>query len=101
MPLDVSTLDVKMHWSFLLCGSYGPIRRRQSWFRLKTLTYRAVTIARLIERPPAEHANADRVVTAGLVSWGVDLARLGHVSIQHTVVYTQLAPARFKDFWRD
>jgi integrase len=26
---------------------------------------------------------------------------LGHVSIQHTVVYTQLAPTRFKDFWRD
>jgi integrase len=26
---------------------------------------------------------------------------LGHVSIQHTVVYTQLAPTRFRDFWRD
>jgi hypothetical protein len=25
---------------------------------------------------------------------------LGHRSIQHTVRYTELAPARFKDFWR-
>ena len=26
---------------------------------------------------------------------------LGHASIQHTVIYTQLSPKRFKDFWRD
>jgi integrase len=26
---------------------------------------------------------------------------LGHRSIQHTVRYTELAPTRFKDFWRD
>jgi len=26
---------------------------------------------------------------------------LGHKSIQHTVRYTELAPTRFKDFWRD
>ena len=25
----------------------------------------------------------------------------GHRSIQHTVRYTELAPTRFKDFWRD
>jgi hypothetical protein len=25
---------------------------------------------------------------------------LGHRSIQHTVRYTELAPDRFKDFWR-
>ena len=27
-------------------------------------------------------------------------AYLGHRNIQFTVRYTQLAPARFKDFWR-
>jgi type 1 fimbriae regulatory protein FimB/type 1 fimbriae regulatory protein FimE len=27
-------------------------------------------------------------------------AYLGHKSIQHTVRYTELSPARFKDFWR-
>jgi site-specific recombinase XerD len=26
---------------------------------------------------------------------------LGHRNIQHTVRYTELAPNRFKDFWRD
>jgi type 1 fimbriae regulatory protein FimB/type 1 fimbriae regulatory protein FimE len=26
---------------------------------------------------------------------------LGHRNIQHTVGYTELAPDRFKDFWRD
>ncbi len=28
-------------------------------------------------------------------------AWLGHKNIQHTVRYTELAPDRFKDFWRD
>lgn len=28
-------------------------------------------------------------------------AYLGHRNIQHTVVYTELSPARFRDFWRD
>jgi integrase len=28
-------------------------------------------------------------------------AYLGHKNIQHTVRYTELAPARFKDFWRE
>jgi site-specific recombinase XerD len=28
-------------------------------------------------------------------------AYLGHKNIQHTVRYTELAPDRFKDFWRD
>ena len=27
-------------------------------------------------------------------------AYLGHKNIQHTVRYTELAPTRFKDFWR-
>jgi hypothetical protein len=27
-------------------------------------------------------------------------AYLGHRNIQHTVWYTELAPGRFKDFWR-
>ena len=27
-------------------------------------------------------------------------AYLGHKNIQHTVLYTDMAPTRFKDFWR-
>jgi type 1 fimbriae regulatory protein FimB/type 1 fimbriae regulatory protein FimE len=40
-----------------------------------------------------------------LANDGVDTrslqAYLGHRNIQHTVRYTELAPTRFKDFWRD
>jgi type 1 fimbriae regulatory protein FimB/type 1 fimbriae regulatory protein FimE len=40
-----------------------------------------------------------------LANDGVDTrslqAYLGHKNIQHTVRYTELAPTRFKDFWRD
>ncbi|WP_230840023.1 hypothetical protein [Gloeobacter morelensis] len=28
-------------------------------------------------------------------------AYLGHKNIVHTVRYTEVAPGRFKDFWRD
>jgi site-specific recombinase XerD len=28
-------------------------------------------------------------------------ARIGRRNIQHTVRYTELAPDRFRDFWRD
>jgi site-specific recombinase XerD len=28
-------------------------------------------------------------------------AYLGHKNIQHTVRYTELSPARFKNFWRE
>ena len=40
-----------------------------------------------------------------LANDGVDTrslqAYLGHSSIQHTVRYTELAPGRFKSFWKD
>jgi site-specific recombinase XerD len=40
-----------------------------------------------------------------LANDGVDTralqAYLGHRNIQHTVRYTELAPTRFKGFWRD
>jgi integrase len=37
----------------------------------------------------------DGIDTRAIQDW------LGHVSIQHTTVYTALSPVRFKDFWRD
>jgi len=33
--------------------------------------------------------------TRALQAW------LGHRNIQHTVRYTELSPARFRDFWKD
>jgi type 1 fimbriae regulatory protein FimB/type 1 fimbriae regulatory protein FimE len=37
----------------------------------------------------------DKVDTRTIQDW------LGHVSIQHTVIYTQLSSTRFHDLWRD
>jgi type 1 fimbriae regulatory protein FimB/type 1 fimbriae regulatory protein FimE len=33
-------------------------------------------------------------------TWAMQ-AWMGHKNIQHTVRYTELAPDRFRDFWRD
>jgi integrase len=37
----------------------------------------------------------DGIDTRSIQAW------LGHVSIQHTCIYTALSPTRFRDFWRD
>jgi integrase len=70
-------------------------------------------INRLIKRI-GERAGFDFLVHAHMLRHGCGYALanaghdtraiqdwLGHRSIQHTVRYTELAPTRFKDFWRD
>jgi integrase len=50
------------------------------------------------------HTCCDMAVCYALANAGHDTralqAWLGHKNIQHTVRYTELAPDRFKDFWR-
>jgi hypothetical protein len=36
----------------------------------------------------------------GALTWPIQ-AWIGHKNIQHTVRLSELAPHRFKDFWRD
>ena len=60
----------------------------------------------LLSRPhfgSDEFGEAARHVTIGfsVTCQNSVLAYLGHKNIQHTVRYTELAPSRFKDFWRD
>ena len=43
----------------------------------------------------ASKATAPSADTRAIQDW------LGHRSIQHTLRYTELAPTRFKDFWRN
>jgi integrase len=45
------------------------------------------------------HACGFALANAGHNTSGVQ-SHLGHRNIQHTVRYTELAPTRFKDFWR-
>jgi site-specific recombinase XerD len=47
------------------------------------------------------HACGFKLAKAGRRHPGALQAYLGHRNIQHTVRYTELAPDRFKDFWRD
>jgi type 1 fimbriae regulatory protein FimB/type 1 fimbriae regulatory protein FimE len=46
------------------------------------------------------HACGYKLANAGVDTRSLQ-AYLGHKNIQHTVRYTELAPTRFKDFWRD
>jgi integrase len=46
------------------------------------------------------HACGFKLANAGHDTRSIQ-AYLGHKNIQHTVRYTELAPGRFKDFWRD
>jgi site-specific recombinase XerD len=46
------------------------------------------------------HARGFKLANDGVDTRTIQ-AYLGHKSIQHTVRYTELAPSRFKDFWRD
>jgi hypothetical protein len=48
-------------------------------------------------RPP--HVRSRRARSRPSES-GASAGWLGHKNIQHTVHYTELAPDRFKDFWR-
>jgi hypothetical protein len=53
-----------------------------------------------IGKPSAKSLNSngrDAYTSAAIV---VAEAWLGHKNIQHTVRYTELAPDRFRDFWR-
>jgi integrase len=45
------------------------------------------------------HGCGYALANAGHDTWALQ-AWLGHKNIQHTVRYTELAPDRFKDFWR-
>lgn len=46
------------------------------------------------------HATGYRLASAGHDTRALQ-AYLGHKNIQHTVRYTELAPGRFRDFWRE
>jgi site-specific recombinase XerD len=79
------------------------IRHRQDWQLTLQFNKRLIGARAKIPFPIHPHmlrhgcgyalANAGHD-TRSLQAW------LGHKNIQHTVRYTELAPDRFKDFWR-
>ena len=56
-------------------------------------------MAAAVARPEARHADQPLDLSAGHDTRALQ-AWLGHKKIQHTVRYTELAPDRFKNFWR-
>ena len=68
-----------------LLAWWSALVRRPSWASRRTLTCCATPVASLW--PTAGNTRALQ-------------AYLGHRNIQHTVRYTELAPDRFKGFWR-
>jgi site-specific recombinase XerD len=80
----------------------GSLAEERSWLRKTALFLahrRAARPAAAIHAHMLRHACGFALANAGhdtraIQDW------LGHRSIQHTVRYTELSPARFKDFWR-
>jgi len=70
---------------------------------VRKLTARAGRLAQLpfpVHPHMLRHATGFYLANAGHDTRAVQ-QYLGHRNIQHTVRYTELAPNRFKDFWRD
>jgi alpha-beta hydrolase superfamily lysophospholipase len=59
----------------------------------------------VVDQVGRARSGADPQIYGPLANAGHDTralqAWLGHKNIQHTVRYTELAPDRFKNFWRD
>jgi site-specific recombinase XerD len=53
-----------------------------------------------VARRVLRHACSFELAKAGVDTRALH-AYLGHRNIQYTVRYTELAPGRFKNFWRD
>ena len=70
--------------------------------RFARMVERAGTAAKLgfKAHPYARHACGFALANKGHDRRALQ-AYLGHRNIQHTVRYTELAPTRFKDFWRN
>jgi site-specific recombinase XerD len=80
------------------CASYGAITP-------KTPTYSFLRVGEAAKMPFSIHPHMLRHACGfKLANDGHDTRALqhylGHKNIQHTVRYTEMAPDRFKDFWR-
>lgn len=77
----------------------GPMTRR-TVHHVVALAAKAAGIDFPVHPHMLRHATGFYLANAGQDTRAIQLY-LGHKSIQHTVRYTELAPDRFKDFWKD
>ena len=103
MP-QVRVNDITMHYEQQ--GAGEPLLLSRSGRPLLTSDIRRLVVkySRLAGIDPASPHMLRHACGYALANKGHDTralqAYLGHRNIQHTVRYTELAPTRFKDFWR-
>jgi integrase len=85
---------------------FPPTARNRLWWQIEFGRNAALHVRRAKDGRDAVHPiRGDKLRALTAPNDGIDTLAiqdwLGHVSIVHTTRYTQLSPARFKDFWRD
>ena len=88
------------------CASYGAITRETPTYSFPSAAGPSQRLGEAAKMPFPIHPHMLRHACGfKLANDGHDTRALqhylGHKNIQHTVRYTELAPDRFKDFWRD
>ena len=90
-----------MQPTLLLGEPPGACGRRPGDFRQVGMIERAASGLEIKVHPHMlRHACGFKLANDGVDTRALQ-AYLGHRNIQHTVRYTELAPGRFKGFWRD
>ena len=92
------------------CASYAAITPQTLTYMFSSAAGQSVPsvstgLSSASVRLPRCHSRSTRTCFAMPAGSGHDTRALqhylGHKNIQHTVRYTEMAPDRFKDFWRD
>ena len=88
------------------CASYGAITRETPTYSFPSAAGQSQRRGEAAELPFPIHPHMLRHACGfKLANDGHDTRALqhylGHKNIQHTVRYTEMAPDRFKDFWRN
>ena len=86
--------------SFVFTSERGAPFSIAGWRKMVMRLGRAAKFDVAIHPHMLRHACGYKLANDGVDTRSLQ-AYLGHKNIQHTVRYTELAPTRFKDFWRD
>jgi hypothetical protein len=94
------------YWSFLPGRSISKVRRvslrpeMEGFARLLQRAGKAAGLTIRVHPHMLRHACGYKLANDGVDTRALQ-SYLGHKNIQHTVRYTEMAPGRFKGFWKD
>jgi integrase len=100
VPAAVKVLQLRLR--LVKRGASSANQCKMAKLALLTLCMSPVIVVGAISDPPhmLRHATGYKLANDGQDTRAIQ-QYLGHRNIQHTTRYTDLAPNRFKDFWRD